>query len=100
MSRVEIAEQAMRDAIAINSWWRENRSAAADAFVDDLAWVARLLAETAMLGRRVRVRGARNVRRVLTPRTLHHVYYTVDPSDDVVLVMRIWSARRGRRPRM
>ncbi len=90
----------MRDAIAIDRWWRDHRSGAPDAFSEDLAWLTRLLGETALLGRRIRVRGSRHVRRVLMPHTQHHAYYAVDEGEDAVIVMRIWSARRGRRPRL
>jgi hypothetical protein len=38
------------------------------------------------------------VRRVLLSRTLHHAYYAIDLIEDVVIVLRIWSARRRRRP--
>jgi len=100
VSRVEIAAEAMGDAIIIDRWWREHRTAAPSAFRDDLDWLTRLLSEAALLGRRIRVRGSRHVRRVLMPRTLHHAYYAIDDEADVVIVMRIWSAKRRRRPRL
>jgi hypothetical protein len=38
--------------------------------------------------------------RVLLPKTEQHLYYSIDEQADVVLVLTIWGARRGRGPKL
>ncbi len=43
--------------------------------------------------------GARQVWRCLMPKTKKHVYYRLD-GDDVVRIMAVWGAIRGRDPKL
>lgn len=38
--------------------------------------------------------------RILLPKTLQHVYYTVDEASETVVVRTIWGAQRGQRPKL
>jgi len=38
------------------------------------------------------------VRRVVLPKTRHHVYYEVDRKNDLVMILAVWGAPRGRGP--
>jgi len=42
----------------------------------------------------------RNVRRVLLRKSKQHIYYAIDEAADVVEVITIWGAQRGREPRL
>lgn len=85
---------------AADEWWRTNRTSAPELFVRELRAATDLLAESPDIGQRVRHRAIRNLRRVLLPATRYHVYYTHAPAGRAVLILSIWSAVRGRRPRL
>jgi hypothetical protein len=40
------------------------------------------------------------IRRRLLPRTEQHVYFVADIENDLITVLRVWGARRGRGPRL
>lgn len=86
---------AQRDVDEIDSWWREQRPDSPDVFADELAEAVKVLGATPGIGRLFT--RAPPVRRWMLSTTKHHVYYAFD--DDVLVVKRVWSARR-RRPRM
>jgi plasmid stabilization system protein ParE len=95
---VRVADDARRQLGAVRDWWREHRPAAPELFEQEVASLFALLAESPEIGPAVPVRGARGVRRALLPMTRHHVYYQV--RRDSVLVVAVWSAVRGRGPRL
>ncbi len=94
--RVEISPLAARDLEAIDLWWRENRLAAPDLFLEEFAASLELIAEMPLVGRRYRALPAPETRRVLMHATRYHVYYHVTGSS--VLVVAVWSAVRGSGP--
>lgn len=81
-------------------WWRKNRPSAPGLFASELRATTELLALSPDVGLGVRHRVIRDLRRILLPVTRYHVYYTHAKGDAVVLVLAIWSAVRGRRPRL
>lgn len=86
---------AQRDVEEIDAWWRAHRADAEDAFRAELAEAIEVISVTPAIGRVYRRRPA--VRRWILPTSRHHVYYTL--GEDVVVIMRVWSAVR-RRPRL
>lgn len=96
---LRLTPQALAQAKRRKTWWQQHRPAAPDLFEREL---------TAALER---IRAAPNlpsayrpgqfdvlVRRVLLPKTQHHVYYTIEP--DVIVVLSVWGARKGRDPKL
>jgi plasmid stabilization system protein ParE len=79
-------------------WWRANRPAATELFDEELDTSLRLLAALPELGRRYPHSRVPGVRRLLMPRTRYHIYYVHDVDGEVLIVLALWSAVRGRGP--
>lgn len=94
--KVELSEEAHSQVSEIDSWWRENRLAAPDLFMSELVQTLTML-EGAPHGSRYET-GTRQVRRVLLRRTHYHLYFIED--DEQVFVVAVWSAFRGRGPKL
>jgi plasmid stabilization system protein ParE len=77
----------------IDEWWRKNRTAAPNLFVDELAAAFDLLAHTPHIGRLYRQSPVLDTRRVLLRGTRYHVYYVYRGED--VRVLAVWHAQRG-----
>jgi plasmid stabilization system protein ParE len=90
--------EADEDIRRIDSWWREQRPAAPDLFVNELSEAFALLAETPEIGHRYARPGIPGVRRLLLRATRYHVYYVFD--GNIAAVLSVWSAVRGRGPRL
>jgi plasmid stabilization system protein ParE len=84
--------------LAIDDWWREHRLASPDLFSDELADTFAVVASAPQLGRPWTSTDVPGVRRVLMRATRYHVYYRIDGDD--VTVLAVWSAVRGRGPRL
>ncbi|APR78142.1 Hypothetical protein A7982_03489 [Minicystis rosea] len=96
--RVELSPEALEHAQTIRAWWAEHRETAPDLFVDELGAALRKLGIAPRIGARYEAPRVREMRRVLLPRTRHHVYYTVDDETRIVRVHAIWHRSRGSRP--
>lgn len=59
----------------IDSWWRENRQAAPDLFLNELSESFELIAVAPQIGRLYRQSPVREARRLLLRGTRYHVYY-------------------------
>lgn len=81
----------------IDAWWRENRLAAPDLFMTELGHALAMLEETPTLGSAYEA-GTKRVRRVLLRRTHYHLY--VLDEDERLFIVAVWSAFRGRGPRL
>lgn len=77
----------------IDNWWRKNRLAAPDLFLDELNESFELIAGAPQIGRLYRPSPVRHVRRLLLKRTRYHLYYVTMP--DEVRVLAVWHAQRG-----
>ena len=97
---VETSTEADAQAEAAERWWRENRPSAPGRFIEELAAALRLLAQSPQSGRKVRGRRVRGLRRLLLPMTRYYVYYVYQPEIARVVAISIWSAYRGRGPRL
>jgi plasmid stabilization system protein ParE len=82
------------------AWWRENRPAAPDLFSQELAGAFDLLARAPQVGRRYLRRSIPGLRRLLLPSTRYHVYYVHAAGSDTCVILAVWSAVRGRGPRL
>ncbi|WP_081864519.1 type II toxin-antitoxin system RelE/ParE family toxin [Chondromyces apiculatus] len=94
-SRVERSEEALEQVQVIRAWWIEHRPAAPDLFIDELRAAARRLGAMPRIGARYELLELREMRRMLLPRTRHHVYY-VDADDSCIArIDAVWHAARN-----
>jgi plasmid stabilization system protein ParE len=100
VTRVRTSPEADAQAHEADAWWRANRPAAGDRFSEELAGCLALLAEAPATGRRYARRRLPGLRRILLRETRYHAYYLHDEATDEVVVIAIWSAVRGRGPRL
>lgn len=92
--RVELSAEAQAQVERIDAWWREHRPAAPSLFVEELEEALHRLAEAPASA--VRYPPRPGVRRLLLPRTRHHLYILEEGTR--VYVVAVWSAWRGRGP--
>jgi len=78
---------------AIDSWWRENRTASPDLFLDELAAAFDILGHAPMIGRLYRRSPITGTRRLLLKAVRYQLYYVTGASE--VRVLAVWHARRG-----
>ncbi len=77
----------------IDSWWRSNRPAAPDLFLDELSTCFDIIGHAPEIGRLYRRSPVPGTRRLLLAKSRYHVYYV--PQAVVVKVLAVWHARRG-----
>ena len=94
--KVVVSEDARQHALAVDTWWREHRTAAPELFLAELASALELLEALPLAGQLYDHPTLDGVRRVLLRATRYHVYYRV--RDDAVVVLAVWSAVRGAGP--
>jgi len=93
LSRPEADEDAKR----IDRWWIQNRSAARNLFVEELADALALLGIVAGVGVRYMHRAIPGLRRYLLRSTRYHLYFVYN--DELVVIVGIWGATRRTTPR-
>jgi len=95
-----LSPRAIREAERCARWWYEHRPASRMLFDEELGRALDQIRGAPDLGGVFQSRrNGREYRRVLMPRTRTHVYYRVEGVDQVRVVA-IWSAVRGRGPRL
>jgi plasmid stabilization system protein ParE len=72
--------------------------AASDLFDRELEAVLARLAVAPTRGSQYRESKGRMVRRLLMPRTSHHIYFELDEDKSTVYVVAVWHAARGNGP--
>ena len=100
MAAVRTTPQADASILTTAKWWREHRDKAPDLFEQELRGTVELLRGAPELGQPYRRVGVPGARRLLLPRTRYHIYYVYDRAADMVVVLALWSAVRGRGPRL
>ncbi len=95
--KLELAPRAVAQAERCTRWWRENRPAAPGLFDEELRAVLDQIRNGPLLGSVYEVVSGQEHRRLLMPRTRYHVYYRIVAAD-VVRIVAVWSAVRGRGP--
>ena len=94
---VELSEEAEGQVDEIDAWWRANRLAASDLFAGELEQALADLGALPSLGTIYEV-GTQTVRRLLLYRSHYHLYFVHEP--DRIYVVAVWSALRGRGPKL
>jgi plasmid stabilization system protein ParE len=94
--RVELSAEALAQIGRIDAWWRAHRPAAPELFAEELEAGLRRLAEVPSAALTYAPKAG--VRRLLLRRTRHHLYVVESP--EAVHVVAVWSAVRGRGPRL
>jgi plasmid stabilization system protein ParE len=96
---LRLTPRALGEAKRIKTWWRRNRPAAPDLFEQEFAAALDRIARAPGLGSLYAEAALEvAVRRVLLPKTLNHVYYTVDGED--VVVLSVWGALHEGGPKL
>jgi len=95
--KVELSEEAHEQLREIDTWWRAHRRVAPNLFTDELDVALLALAEMPTLGVSYHA-GTRTVRRLLLRRTHYHLYFVQEA--ERVFVLAVWSAFRGRTPKL
>jgi plasmid stabilization system protein ParE len=94
---VEFSDEADALVAEIADWWRKNRRAARDLFTDELERAVANLASMPSIGTTYKP-GQPPVKRLLLPRTHHHVYFVRE--FDRIYIVSVWSCFRGRGPKL
>jgi hypothetical protein len=82
----------------IHASWREQADFPAT-FLAELLDTVELVETTGVMGTTYSIRAEHRVHRLLMPKSEYHVYL-VRKSDELVVVVSIWSARRRRGPKL
>jgi plasmid stabilization system protein ParE len=95
--RVELSNEAERDVLRIDEWWRAERDDSPDLFETELSVTIKRIELSPRLGTVYEQNEVEEtVHRMLMPRTRHHLYYVV--LSDVVFVLSVWGAMKERGP--
>lgn len=98
MISIRFARRALFELDRIEAWCQANQSALWPYFTDELAKAVRLLRVTPEMGAPYDYPGARDIRRVLLGTTQYYVYYRYHVERARIVILAIWSTRRGRTP--
>ena len=96
--KLRLTLRALREAKRRKSWWLQNRPLAPQRFEQELDEVLDRILGTPTLGVEYPSKLDMPVRRVLMKKTKTHVYFSVE--DDVVYILSVWGAQRGRGPKL
>lgn len=96
--RILISATARRQLREIAGWWKENRPAEPDLFLDQLEASLQRLSTLPGSGSPYLLECPANLRRVLLPRCPYHLYYTVDEDAGTVTIRAVWHTARGHGP--
>lgn len=96
--KVELSDRALGEMQRIDASWRKQADFPA-LFLDDLLEIVELIETTGVLGTIYSIKAKRRVHRLLMGKTEYHVYL-VRKSEELVVVVSIWSARRRRGPKL
>ena len=77
----------------IDDWWRENRRASPDLFLDELSRAFDTISAAPHIGRLYRRSPVPVTRRVILRGTRYHVYYVA--GEEQVRVLAVWHGERG-----
>jgi plasmid stabilization system protein ParE len=97
--RILILKEAERQYDRADAWWRQNRDAK-DLFADEFEQALQHLAVAPETGQPYRAKRGKLIRRWRMNKTRYHVYYRHDREKQLLVVYSVWSAVRGRGPRL
>ena len=95
--KLAFTPEAEEQADECDRWWREHRDVQ-DLFARELAMTKTLLCEAPTIGSVYATLDGIPVRRVLLRKTRAHLYYSVDDGAELVKVLAVWGAPKGRGP--
>lgn len=95
---VSATGHARRQIDAAGRWWLANRDKAPELFVEELELARQHLTGEPESGSPFPTPRYPGARRLLMVKTRYHLYYTVHPELDLVLIRALWHASRGRVP--
>ena len=98
--KLVISKRARRHIEKIQTWWAENRPAAATLFLDELAGAQRRLSTKPTLGLVYTEHKSGVVRRIFLSKTRHHLYYRYHPDREELVVLAVWGAPKERGPKL
>ena len=90
---VRTTPEADAQAKEIDSWWRGNRPASPELFLDELTHAFDIVGHAPSIGRLYRESPVTGTRRLLLSGSRYHVYYVA--TNDDVRILAIWHSRRG-----
>jgi hypothetical protein len=96
--KVQLSDEAKRQAREENAWWRKNRDSKR-LFTEELRAARKVLKDGPKHQTYAFIEGE-PVRRLLLEKTLCHVYYVVLEREKLVRVVAIWGASRQRGPKL
>jgi len=98
--RLHVAEEAAAELRAARSWWRTNRFAAPDAFVDDLRRALELIRTQPNVGVCATNVSLPGVRRIHLSRLRYDLYYRLASDRQTIVVLALWHSSRGTFPKI
>lgn len=101
--RLYITPRAARRAGIVSSWWEANCGGPHNLFQREYEQLLLQLATVtlrSLLGTRYTKGNKANTWRVRLKKSQQYVYYSIDEAADVVEIIMIWGARRGREPKL
>jgi plasmid stabilization system protein ParE len=99
--KLEISKRAHRQIERIQAWWVKQRPVAPSLFLDELAAAECQLRATPELGSIYNTEHTTGtVRRVLLPKTHHHLYYRYRADRGELTVLCVWGNPKERGPKL
>ncbi len=95
--KVRFTPDAQEQADECDRWWRQQRTAR-DLFARELAGTKELLLANPKFGTVYTILDGQPMRKVLMPKTRHHLYYVADFDEDVIIIHAVWGAPRESGP--
>lgn len=95
---VTFAQRAVAEIEVCDRWWKANRDLKR-LFQEELAAVIFRISTDPNLGQVYRIAPVGQQRRMLMPKTGHHLYYRFEAPDQVY-ILSVWGARRKRGPKL
>ena len=96
--KYRFTKQAQLEISDEDEWWRSNRLAAPNLFREELSAAVEHVASHPDLGKAYEESTRRRIRYVILPRSRNKLYYW--SSDEEVVFVSLWGARRGRDPKL
>ena len=96
--KVELSDRALLEMQRIDVSWRK-RASSPDVFLDELEELVEWIETTGVIGRVYDAKAKCRVHRLLLEKSEYHVYLA-RKSEELIVVVSIWSARRKRGPKL
>jgi plasmid stabilization system protein ParE len=96
--RLQVSRRAESQIRVAADWWLENRPKAPEAFSEEIERAFDLVRALPSVGEPVAHPKLRGVRRVFLGRIRYYLYYQASPATEIVEVLAVWHASRGKGP--